>query len=57
MTNVGDIMIHQPWGRASLGNAPNIAAYMTLETMGAEADGGSAGPVQGRRKSSSTPTS
>lgn len=38
MAKVGEIMIHQPWARASLGNAPNSAAYMTLETMGAEPD-------------------
>ena len=38
MTKVGDITIHQPWARASLGNAPNSAAYMRLETTGARAD-------------------
>jgi copper(I)-binding protein len=31
-------MIHQPWARASIGNAPNSAVYMTLETMGEEPD-------------------
>jgi copper(I)-binding protein len=35
---VGEITIHQPWVRASLGNAPNSAAYMTLETMSPEPD-------------------
>lgn len=38
MAKVGDITIHQPWARASMGNAPNSAAYMTLETTGAEPD-------------------
>jgi copper(I)-binding protein len=38
MAKVGDIRIHQPWVRASLGNAPNSAAYMTLETTASEAD-------------------
>lgn len=36
-TKVGDIIIHEPWVRASLGSAPNSAAYMMLETD-AEAD-------------------
>jgi periplasmic copper chaperone A len=38
MAKVGDIMIHEPWVRASLGAAPNSAAYMTLETVGSEPD-------------------
>lgn len=38
IAKVGEIMIHQPWARASLGNAPNSAAYMTLETAGEEPD-------------------
>ena len=38
MAKVGEITIHQPWARASLGNAPNSAAYMTLEATGAEPD-------------------
>lgn len=38
MAEVGDITIHQPWARASLGNAPNSAAYMSLETSGAAPD-------------------
>jgi copper(I)-binding protein len=38
MAKVGDIAIHEPWARASLGNAPNSAAYMTLENMGATPD-------------------
>ena len=29
-----EIMIHDGWARASLGNAPNSAAYMTLMTHG-----------------------
>lgn len=37
-TKVGDITIHEPWARASLGHAPNSAAYMTLETSGTEPD-------------------
>lgn len=50
VATVGDVMIHQPWVRASLGQAPNSAAYMTLETMGDEPDrllGGSS-PVAGK---------
>jgi copper(I)-binding protein len=35
---VGNVMIHEPWARASIGNAPNSAAYMTLEIMGEEPD-------------------
>jgi periplasmic copper chaperone A len=35
MTRVGDITIQEPWARASLGNAPNSAAYMILQTTGA----------------------
>lgn len=35
---VGDVVIHEPWARVSIGNAPNSAAYMTLETMGDAAD-------------------
>jgi copper(I)-binding protein len=35
VTKVGEITIAQPWARASLGNAPNSAAYMTLQTTGA----------------------
>lgn len=38
MARVGNIMIHEPWVRASMGNTPNSAAYMTLENMGAEPD-------------------
>jgi copper(I)-binding protein len=35
VTKVGEITIRQPWARASLGNAPNSAAYMILQTTGA----------------------
>ena len=35
---VGDIAIDQPWARASLGNAPNSAAYMILQNTGALPD-------------------
>lgn len=35
---LGDIMIHQGWARASLGQAPNSAAYMTLMSHGDAAD-------------------
>jgi copper(I)-binding protein len=35
---VGNVMIHEPWARPSIGNAPNSAAYMTLEIMGEESD-------------------
>jgi periplasmic copper chaperone A len=38
VAKVGDITIREPWARASLGNAPNSAAYMTLETIGAAPD-------------------
>jgi hypothetical protein len=34
VAQVGTVTIHEPWARASLGNAPNSAAYMTLETTG-----------------------
>jgi periplasmic copper chaperone A len=37
-TRVGDITIQEPWARASLGNAPNSAAYMILQTTGAAPD-------------------
>ena len=35
---VGDIAIDQAWARASLGNAPNSAAYMILQNTGALPD-------------------
>jgi periplasmic copper chaperone A len=35
---VGGVTIHEPWVRASIGNAPNSAVYMTLETTGEEPD-------------------
>jgi periplasmic copper chaperone A len=38
MTRLDDITIQEPWARASLGNAPNSAAYMTLQTTGAAPD-------------------
>jgi copper(I)-binding protein len=38
MAKVGDVMIHDGWARASIGSAPNSAAYMTLMTEGAEMD-------------------
>jgi copper(I)-binding protein len=38
MAQVGAVTIHDAWARASLGTAPNSAAYMTLETAGAELD-------------------
>jgi periplasmic copper chaperone A len=38
LAKVGDITIQEPWARASLGNAPNSAAYMTLQNMGAAPD-------------------
>lgn len=38
MATVGEITIHHPWARASLGAAPNSAVYMDLETMGSEPD-------------------
>lgn len=47
MAKVGDVMIHEAWVRASLGQAPNSTAYMTLETMGVAPDRliGAATPV------------
>lgn len=38
MAKVGDLMIQDGWARASIGSAPNSAAYMTLMTEGAETD-------------------
>jgi len=38
MAEAGDIMIHDSWARASIGKAPNSAAYMILMTHGTEAD-------------------
>ncbi len=38
MAKVGDVMIHDGWARASIGSAPNSAAYMTLMTKGSETD-------------------
>ena len=38
MAQVGEVAIHDAWARASLGNAPNSAVYMTLETTGEQPD-------------------
>lgn len=38
MAKAGDIMVHDSWARASIGNAPNSAAYMTLMNHGEVAD-------------------
>ena len=38
MAEAGNIMIHDGWARASLGSAPNSAAYMTLMINSGEAD-------------------
>ncbi len=38
IVRVGDLMIDQSWARASIGKAPNSAAYMTLTTHGDVAD-------------------
>ncbi len=38
MAQTGDVMVHEAWARASLGNAPNSAAYLTIETGGEEPD-------------------
>lgn len=38
MGEVGNIMIHDGWARASLGQAPNSAAYMTIMTHGDSPD-------------------
>ena len=35
---VGDVMIHDGWARASIGSAPNSAAYMTLMISGDAGD-------------------
>ena len=47
MAKIGDIMVHDGWARASLGKAPNSAAYMMLMTHGDESDKlvGAATPV------------
>lgn len=47
MAKVGNVMVHDGWARASLGKAPNSAAYMSLMTHGDEADKliGAATPV------------
>lgn len=34
----GDLTIHHPWARPSIGNLPNGAAYMTLKNAGASDD-------------------
>lgn len=38
MASSGDIMVHEGWARASLGKAPNSAAYMMLMNHGDAAD-------------------
>ena len=35
---LGDLMIDHPWARASIGQTPNGAAYMTITTSGQETD-------------------
>jgi len=35
---LGDLLIDHPWARASIGKAPNGAAYMTIVTQGNETD-------------------
>lgn len=35
---LGDLMIDHPWARASIGQAPNGAAYMSIMTEGSETD-------------------
>ena len=35
---LGDLLIDHPWARASIGKAPNGAAYMTITTEGTETD-------------------
>ena len=35
---LGDLMIDRPWARASIGQAPNGAAYMSIMTKGSETD-------------------
>ena len=35
---LGDLMIDHPWARASIGQAPNGAAYMAIMTKGDEID-------------------
>ncbi len=35
---VGDITVEQPWARASAGQAPNGAAFLTLTNSGSAAD-------------------
>ena len=50
VAQIGEVMIHDPWARASIGNAPNSAAYMTLEIAGEAPDRlvGSSSPVAER---------
>ena len=38
MAKAGNVMIHEPWARASLGQTPNSAAYMVLEITEGEPD-------------------
>ena len=38
MAEVGDISIRDAWVRASIGSAPNSAAYMVIETSGDQPD-------------------
>ena len=35
---LGDLLVDHPWARASIGQAPNGAAYMTITTEGQETD-------------------
>ena len=35
---LGDLLIEHPWARASIGQVPNGAAYMTIMTEGREVD-------------------
>lgn len=38
MAEIGDISIRDAWVRASIGSAPNSAAYMVVETSGDQPD-------------------
>lgn len=35
---LGDLLIDHPWARASIGETPNGAAYMTITTQGEDSD-------------------
>ncbi|MGH6914385.1 MAG: copper chaperone PCu(A)C, partial [Geminicoccales bacterium] len=38
MARIGNVTVHDPWARASLGTSKSSAVYMTLEIEGDQAD-------------------